>query len=273
MKTPKHIALIALIFSFLSCEDVIDVDLKTAPPKLVVEASINWQKGTSGTQQFIKLSTTTGYFEEEIPAVSGAKVYIENSSNEIFDFVENGSDGLYVCNNFKPQLNEKYKLHIAYLEETFVAEETMLAVPDIKRVEQTNDGGFSGEDIEVRFIFDDIPNESNYYLDRFKTPIVPFPEYNVQTDEFFENNEMFALYFNEDLKAGNLIEFTLYGISLNYFNYMSILLAQGGSNNGGPFQTPSSTVRGNIVNETNFDNFALGYFRLSQTDAVDFIVQ
>ena len=28
----------------VGCEDVVDVDLNTAPPKLVIEASINWQK-------------------------------------------------------------------------------------------------------------------------------------------------------------------------------------------------------------------------------------
>jgi len=54
---------------------------------------------------------------------------------------------------------------------------------------------------------------------------------------------------------------------------MNILLSQGGVNNGGPFQTPSSTVRGNIVNQTNFDNFALGFFRLSETDEEIYIVQ
>jgi hypothetical protein len=30
----------------VSCEEVIDVNLNTGPPKLVIEASINWLKGT-----------------------------------------------------------------------------------------------------------------------------------------------------------------------------------------------------------------------------------
>ncbi len=72
----------------VGCEDVVDVDLNTAPPKLVIEASINWQKGTSGNQQRIKLTTTTDYFSTNIPKVSGAIVTITNSTNTVFNFVE-----------------------------------------------------------------------------------------------------------------------------------------------------------------------------------------
>ena len=60
----KYIYIItAIIFSFFlhSCEEVIDVDLKTEKPRLVVDAGINWYKGTAGEQQKIKLTTTTGY--------------------------------------------------------------------------------------------------------------------------------------------------------------------------------------------------------------------
>jgi hypothetical protein len=48
--------LISLFFT--SCEEVVDVDLDTAPPKLVIEAAINWKKATNGAQQVIRLTTT-----------------------------------------------------------------------------------------------------------------------------------------------------------------------------------------------------------------------
>jgi len=71
-----------------------------------------------------------------------------------------------------------------------------------------------------------------------------------------------------------VLNIKLYGISERYFNYMSILinLAEGGSG-GGPFSTPPSTVRGNVVNQTNEGNYALGYFRLSEVDTLDYIVE
>ncbi|MFD1314739.1 DUF4249 family protein [Namhaeicola litoreus] len=273
MKPLSYIKILAISLFLISCEDVIDVDLNTAPPKLVVEASIEWLRGTSGSNQVIRLSTTTDYYATDIPPVTGATVSIENSKNEVFDFQENGSTGEYICNNFVPELFETYTLFIEYNGESFTAEETLLPVPEITRVEQVNDGGFSGEDIEVKFFFDDFKDVSNFYLSSVQSPYVVFPEYSVSSDEFFENNEMFSLYFSEDIEAGDKLDFVLGGISETYFNYMNILLSQGGDSGGGPFQTPSSTVRGNIINQSNFDNFALGFFRLSETDEEVYIVQ
>lgn len=273
MNVLKYIFFLSLIVLTVSCEDVVDVDLDTAPPRLVIEASIDWQKGTVGNNQQIVLSTTTGYYSEEIPRVSGASVSITNSTNTVFNFLEESDPGVYICSDFVPKLNETYTLTVNYDGETYKATETLLPVPVITRIEQNDDGGFSGEDIEVKFFYNDIPNSTNFYLNRFDSPYAVYPEYSVLKDQFFENNEMFGLFSNEDLKAGDRLNYTLFGISENYFNYMNILIAQTGSDGGSPFQTPPSTVRGNIVNQSNFDNFALGYFRLSETDKKEYIIQ
>jgi hypothetical protein len=50
-------------------------------------------------------------------------------------------------------------------------------------------------------------------------------------------------------------------------------LSIAGNNGGGPFQSPPATLRGNIINATNFDNYALGYFRLSETDSGNYIIE
>ena len=102
--------IITILFS--SCEEVITVDLNTAAPKLVIEASLNWEKGTTGSQQIIKLSTTTSFYSSIVPAVSGALVTVTNSSNTIFSFIENANTGQYICSNFIPNLNEIYTLKV-----------------------------------------------------------------------------------------------------------------------------------------------------------------
>ena len=50
-----------------SCEDAIEVNAPTENPRLVIDASINWFKGTIGNEQEIKLSLTTPYFENSVP--------------------------------------------------------------------------------------------------------------------------------------------------------------------------------------------------------------
>jgi hypothetical protein len=54
---------------------------------------------------------------------------------------------------------------------------------------------------------------------------------------------------------------------------MSILISLAGSNNGSPFQSPPATVRGNIVNQTNEANYALGYFSLSEIDSLEYTIE
>ena len=58
MKIYKIILILLITLIASSCEDVIDVNLETAAPKLVVYASIQWKKGTLGNEQKIRLSTT-----------------------------------------------------------------------------------------------------------------------------------------------------------------------------------------------------------------------
>src|SRR6476620_999796 len=100
MKNLKYFTLLFIAIFATGCEDVVDVDLDTAAPRLVIDASIDWVKGTDGTVQKVKLTTTTGFYDTVIPVVSGATVSISNSSNVIFDFIETPGTGEYVCNNF-----------------------------------------------------------------------------------------------------------------------------------------------------------------------------
>lgn len=268
-----YFSLLIVLFSFTSCEKVIDVDLSTSEPRLVIEASIQWLNGTPGNEQIVKLSTTTDYFSGEIPPVTDAVVYITNSSNVVFNFTQDTELGIYKCLNFIPVVNETYTLTVIYEGETYTSTEKLLDTPTVTRIEQDDEGGILGDEVEVKFFFDDLVNETNHYMVRIDDPYKVIPEYGVIEDRFFQNNEMFGLYFSEDLKPNDTLKFTLNGITLNYYNYMDILLEQTGSNSMGPFSTPTSTVRGNIVNQTNFNNFALGYFRLSKTEISEYIIQ
>ena len=86
---------ILLIVFTTSCEDVIDVNLNTAEPKLVIDASINWFKGTIGNEQQIKLSLTAPYFNTSVPPANGAIVSVSDSNSNTFNFIEEGNSGVY----------------------------------------------------------------------------------------------------------------------------------------------------------------------------------
>lgn len=264
-----------MLFLLTSCEDVIDVELDTAPPRLVVDASINWQKGTDGSYQKVKLTTTTDFFSNSIPAVSGAIVFITNlDSGEVFNFIESNTEpGIYECFNFIPILQNEYEITINYNNETFKASEPLIGVPVIDFIEQDVIEAFGTELIEIKYYFQDNENEENFYLSRFDSPNYLVPEFSVDDDRFTQGNLMFGIIIDEELEAGQETTIALHGISEQYFNFMRILLTIAGNGGGGPFEAPPATVRGNIVNQDNFDNFALGYFRLSEQDVVNYTIQ
>ncbi len=266
--------LISIItLTFCSCEDVIPVDLTTATPKLVIEASINWKKGTSGNLQKIKLTTTSGFYDNTIPKVSGALVTITNSSNVIFTFVETPNTGEYRCSNFIPVINETYTLTVVSKSQTYTATETLKSVAPITRIVQNNSGGFTGKDIEIKAFYNDPSTEPNYYLYKYVYSNQAKLDYYVDEDLFFNGNEFFSISQSSDLKKGDIVNVSHFGISKSYYNYMSVLVSIAGNNGGGPFQSPPATVRGNVVNTTDKTNYPLGYFALSEYDSKEYIIE
>lgn len=255
----------------ISCEEVVHVDLNTAAPRLVIDASIDWVKGTPGTEQHVRLSTTTGYYETEIPVVSGATVFVTDDQGNVFDFTETPGTGDYVCLDFAAVMNRSYTLTVIVNGQTYTATESLVPVVDIEEIVQDNEGGFLQDEIEVRFFFQD-PPEENYYVARFDSEVQPYPEVESFSDEFFNGNRSFEFFAHEDLKAGDVVDIKLYGVSRRYQEYLAKILMMSGGNQG-PFGTTPATVRGNLINTTDPKNFALGYFRLSEVDTASYTVQ
>jgi len=270
----KKIIFTLLLFSALfGCEDVVDVDLNETEPRLVIEASINWFKNTNGNNQNIKLSLSAPFFNENIPPANGAVVKITDSNNNSYDFIEEGDSGIYRNNNFYPVIGETYTLFIDYNGESYIASETLKPVASIDFVEQNNEGGFTGEDIELKVYYTDPAVIENYYFFEFISDIAMIPALEVYEDRFTDGNQIFGFYTEEDLESGDQVTIRNYGVSQRFYDFMFILLQQGSEEGGGPFETQPATVRGNCINITNPNNFPYGYFRLSEVDELVYTVQ
>jgi hypothetical protein len=265
----KIIFLLLSLNSLYSCEEVVQVDLVESEPRLVIEASILWRKNTVGNVQLIRLTTTAPFFDDQIPPAEGASVSVYSETGMEFAF-EEIEPGIFRNDQFVPQLNKPYELEIEYKDEVYSATETLLPVAPLEYIEQTDNGGFGGEDLEFKAYFTDPPNIQNYYLVRFFYEDLSIQIYE---DEFTDGNQTFAYFSNEDLTSGEEVGFEIQGISKRFYEYLFILRSQAGASNGGPFQTQPTTVRGNIINTTNPDNFAFGYFRLSEMDFLDYTIQ
>ena len=262
-----------ILFLLNSCEDVVDIPLTTATPKLVIDANISWKKGDLGDKQTIKLTTTSDFYSGSVPPANGATVFVTNSTNTVFNFIENGSTGNYECNNFVPTTGENYTLTINYKGQTYTATDKLLATPPILNIQQQTLPGFTGTRQEIKFFYQDNGAENNYYLISFKNSPDLLPRYAALRDEFFQGNIMFGLFTNDEIKAGDNLFMSVESISNRYYTYFQKLNSQAGGQGGGPFSTPPATVRGNVINQTNNENFPLGYFTVTEIDTRNYLVQ
>ncbi len=281
MKTYIKLLSMFTCIMLASCTDVIDVETSEGKTRLVIEASLDWEKGTTGNDQSIKLSQSTPYFSSntDVPATGATVVVTNDNSGETYNFVDQ-NDGTYTINDFIPVINDSYTLEVVYNGETYTANETLMAVPEINRVEQSLEGAFDDELIDIYFYFDDPEDEENYYLISFKEEGDLLQELEEMSDEFSNGNEMFNFWEKEEdednnqepFVAGDVIQIVLYGISQGYHSYMQLLIEQYYSG-GDPFSTIPAEIKGNCINVTNADNYANGYFRVAEVDKVTYTIQ
>ncbi|MDX1774828.1 uncharacterized protein DUF4249 [Oceanihabitans sediminis] len=272
-KLIKKILICFITVFVISCEDVVELDLPTTEPKLVIDASINWFKGTSGNEQAIKLSLSAPYYTNHVTPANNADVIITDSNNNTYFFIEDENTGIYQNNNFTPIINETYTLNISYKGEEYIATETLKPVADIEYVEQNLEGGFSGEDTEIKAFFTDPAEEENFYFFEFSPSLNVTSTLSVLKDEFVNGNEIFGFYVEEDLNPGQSVVIRNYGVSQRFYEFMFVLLQQSGQSGGGPFETQPATVRGNCINQTNPENYPFGYFRLSEVSEINYTIE
>jgi len=260
------------VVTLSACEKVVIVNLETAAPRLVVEANIKWVKGTSGNVQKIRLSKTIAYYDSQSAPVNNAEdVTIKNNEGRIFNFVAANNEGEYVCVDFVPRLGEKYELNIIYEGKIYAASEQLMDCPGISEVNQDNNGGFTKDQMEVIMFYKDSPVMENQYMITFNNPYKTIPIISVAEDKFYSGVQMSASIIEEQLKKGDKVNVHLEGISKPYYNYMRLMLQNAAGAN--PFQAVAANAKGNIYNKGLVSEYALGYFRLSESDVIEYIIK
>ncbi|NJB81802.1 DUF4249 domain-containing protein [Wenyingzhuangia aestuarii] len=267
----KYIYLLVALFSLISCVDEVTIDeLNKVETRLVIEAHMDIDKnnGAPTTTQTIKLTNTSSFYNQNYPTVSGATISMTNQTNtSVATFTETTEAGIYEATDFvTPSIGDIYTLTITVNGEVYTAQDTYTSIIDINEITQET-VTLTEEVIQVNINIDNQIGVDNYYLFQVETPYRNIPEYGNLDDKLIsekpgENNYDFVI-LDDELKKDMDIDITIYGISNQYNNYLSKLLALA-QESGGPFATAPATIRGNILNTTNQDNYALGFFSLNQ---------
>ena len=262
-----YILPVLFMFLFSNCEKVIDVDVPSIPPKLVIDAAfeVNFDENPVTASTIVRLSLSADYFDTSIPTVTNATVFVTNlSNNAVINFSDNNLDGEYEpTSTFVPEENVEYELTVIYENETYVGKATRVKSVVLDNITQGDETLFSGDETEIEVEFTDDGTREDYYLFDFSNNI-----YFALEDRFFNGAVYNFSYFYEedDIELPATVDIKMSGITEEYFTYFRILIEQGGQDGGSPFEPIPSLLLGNMVNTTDRDNFPLGYFHISETD-------
>lgn len=287
----RHIIYILFLATFFtSCEDVVDVDLDSEPPRLVVDALIRVDTSQELTEATIRVTLTSSFFGEIQPAEIES-MQIQNEENGSFVPYEPvpGEPGLYrpfpttvspvvdnkIITSFLTNPNPVYIFSVVFQDELYLARTSFVPTSPIDSITQGEDTLFDENDTEVIISFTDTQDREDFYVFDFD-----FGEFLTVEDTFFPGQDFEFSYFydGEDvpLETGQEITISILGADEPFYDYMEQLVTQSDLTDGGPFQVPVSTVRGNILNAEGIDNidvfdnvgrpdsFALGYFAIVQ---------
>jgi len=281
--------IVCLICLNISCEDVIEVDLPSEQPRLIVEALLRVDINEDFIPVEVKVSSTNNFYEE-IPVTSLESIIIIYEEYEDNSIISTGfssltekepGTGIYFPNpNFSTdqristsviERNFLYNLIIEHEGRKYIAQTKYVPAVPIIKLTQGDGTLFEEDETEVIISFKDNPEQDNFYIFDFD-----FGEFLVTDDEFYQGQQFeFSFFYDRTFESGKELEISILGADKTFYNYMGQLVEQTGDLQG-PFQTPVATVRGNVFDITELDNkdvfdnvgepniFPLGYFAIVQ---------
>ena len=263
----RLLKLIILIIIFHSCEKVIDIETEFDDKRLVIDANISKHRDSLNGIASVKLSETIPYFSDQESIVKNALVKIE-TNQIVYNLVYNNDKKEYssIIENIN---KEEFVLSIIRNENTYTSSEKLITTPKIKSVIFGDRKSLNKDEVELRVTFIDPPEKGNYYLWKFGPKKSGKYDYLPALDKYINGNEFTFSFFidkTEYLQNSDFINIEINGISENYYNYLNILTSQAGAQNGRPFSTSSSIIKGNISNLVSEEKFPLGYFRVYEFD-------
>ncbi|MEM6272240.1 MAG: DUF4249 domain-containing protein [Bacteroidota bacterium] len=258
------ILFLLLLAGFVSgCEDVIDVDLNEADPRLVVEAYLTNEVGSAE----VTLSRTTSYFEEQsAQVVIGATVTIRDGNGNIFPLDELTA-GKYTNSTLQGQPGESYTLEIATGQENVTATAEMPGLVPIDSLDtQVVQFPIGGQEdlIVVRCHYVDPAGQLNFYRPLLAINGTLTTDIAVYDDRSNDGIATAVPLFSDALETGDSVRVDLWSIDRTNYYYYNGLADNLGSGNGG------SAAPGNPDNNLSGD--VLGVFTVAASSSASIVI-
>jgi hypothetical protein len=263
-----------LIITTFGCEDVIEVDLNSTNPQIVIEGSIS----DDNSKALVTITKSTDFYQPGIyQKISGATIALSDNNGVSYNFVEI-SDGIYESVDILGESNVEYSLNVIAEGESYEAVSTMpnQLVIDSLTLEEgptrpgNNEPGFR---FFIHIYFQDQPNIEDYCRFKLYNNGVQLGGFYIYEDRLTDGNYIdYRLLLDSeenDLRVGDNITVELMSIDVTAYEYYKTAnsVNASGSTHGGP----SSTSAAPTNPLTNWSNKALGFFT-AYTSSKDSII-
>ncbi len=255
MRRGLYTGLIALAVCLVSCEKVIDVNVRDADRRYVIEGVVT----DKPERHYVKITTTQNLSDNNnFPGVRDAAVSVTDESGTSFVFVEE-EDGVYKSvHSFAGVSGSIYTLTVDINGERFTAVSTMPHKVEMDTMYITEEFLFGQVRKAANIAYRDPQGERNYY--RF-IQFIEGMRYNrvfVTNDEYTDGNavtdKLRTPSDDEDhqIEAGDTV--TVHALCMDKANndYWVSFLSSGATGGGGTASPANPT--------TNIQGGALGYF-------------
>ncbi len=238
---------------FPACEDVIELDLETTAPRLVIESTLD-----AGNQvATVVITQSNDFYDDTVPEkISGATVILKNETGAAYTLPET-EDGIYVAENIEVNPEEDLIITVEIEGELYVATSRVPYPVSLNEIEILETGSlpFGGDDegsILLSAIWDDPAGVENFYRIRtYVDGIFQPDQYTVLTDELVGDGKEHNFAIRERFEENTTVTIELLSTDENYYDYFFQVSSVAGdrSNSVTPYN-PSG----------NFNKNLLGYF-------------
>lgn len=255
---------------FTSCEKVVDINLETSSPKLVVEGIVTDQPGMS----YIRLSMSDSYFNVQNPSpVASAIVEITDNNGNTTIFNESAPGFYQPDTSFLGQVSMSYNLKVLVNGKQYTAFATMRKGIEIETVttkyfdENNSEGKEEGYYVYISFY--ELPGYGDSYkVDLFVNgqSVMNRPgDLFFFNDKYIDGGHAVDWEFAQKVNKDDTLRLRMYSLTKEGYEFYDAVYAI--SNAGGLFGKNPANVPTNITGD------AFGYFGASAVHEKTAIVQ
>lgn len=250
-----------LVVLFSSCEDVVEIDLNTADPQIVIDAVVTDQPGP----YIVKISKTGDFYQPSVfPVVSGALVEISDNAGHS-EILQETDPGIYRTDSLQGTTGRTYTLTVIAEGKEYAAVSSMPNAIHIDSLSyEYQPGGSFGPDEEegykLHVHFSDRAGVEDYCRFKLFKNERLIKGYSLYKDKYTDGKLVDYRDFEEevggifDLNDTAMVELlTIDKATYEYYSTLNNVLAEAETEPPIMSVTPANP-------NTNLSNGALGYF-------------